>query len=74
MMFIVPRGGLEDLKKHLPETLNPFGSLEHWNDARVALIFLLGPIDLNDPTSFCNPLWCVHGLGDIGNKGFNYAS
>ena len=62
------------MKKHLPETLNPFGSPGHWNDARVALISLIGPIDLNYPTSFCNPRWCVRGLGDIGNKGFDYAS
>ena len=62
------------LKKHLPKTLNPFRSLGHWNDARAALISLLELIDLNDPTSFCNPWWCVDGFSDIGNKGFDYVS
>ena len=68
MTFIIPRGGLEEaFTRNFEPVWLP-------NDVRVALISLLGPIDLNDPTSFCNPRWCVHGLGDIGNKGFDYAS
>ena len=43
------------LKKHLPETPNLFDFLSHWNDAKAALISLLGPIVLNEPTNFYNP-------------------
>ena len=52
MTFIVPRGAL---KTHLPEMPNPFGFLGHWNDAKVAIISLLGPIDPDGPTGFYNP-------------------
>ena len=40
---------------HLPEMLNPFGLLVYWNDAKVALTSILGPIGLNDPIGFYNP-------------------
>ena len=59
---------------HLPEMPNPFGFLGHWNDAKVALISLPGPIDLNGHTSFYNPRYCAHGPDDNGNRGFDYAS
>ena len=58
---------------HLPEMPNPFGFLGHWNDAKVALIFLLGLIDPNGPTGFYNPRQCAHGPDDNGNRGFDYA-
>ena len=40
---------------HLPKMPNPFGFLGHWNDAKIALVSLLGPIDPNGSTSFYNP-------------------
>ena len=49
MMFIMPRGGLEDAS---PRNAEPVG---HWNDAKVALISLPGPVDPNGSTDFYNP-------------------
>ena len=56
------------MKKHLPKTPNSFDFLGHWNDAKAALISLLGSIVLNDPTNFCNPQQYVHDPDNNGKK------
>ena len=53
--------------------LNPFDFLGHLNDAKVALISLIGPIRPNGPIGSYNPWYCVHGPDDNGNKDFDYA-
>ena len=57
------------MKKHLSGVLNLLGLFDHWNDAKTALIFLLGPTDSNDSANFYSPLWCVPSLGGTSNKG-----
>ena len=62
------------MKKHLFRVLNLSSLSGHWNDAKIASIFLLGPAGPDDPTKFYNPLWCALGLGGISNEDSDCAS
>ena len=60
-------------KKHLFEALTLLGPLDHQGGIKIALTFLFGLVDPDDPTRSYNPLWCVLGLGGIGNESSDYA-
>ena len=53
MTFIVPRGGLEEASLWGSE---PVWLPNHWNDAKVASTFPLGPAGPNGLTNFYNLL------------------
>ena len=43
------------------------------NDATTVSIYLLGQVDPDDPTNFCNPRQCDHGFDGIDNRDFGFS-
>ena len=62
------------MKKHLFGDSNLSTPLGHWNGAKAASTFLLGPAGPNGITNFYSPPWCVLSPDGIGNKGSGCAS
>ena len=58
----------------LSETPDSPVLIDHWNDTRGALIFLLRSTGPNDSLSSCSPRWCAPVLGGIGNISFGCTS
>ena len=60
------------MKEYLFEIQSWLGPLDHYNDAVIVLIFPLGRVGPNDPTSSYNLLWYAHDPDDIGNRGYDF--
>ena len=61
------------MKERLSKTQSWLGPLDHWSDVAIVLVFPLGRVGPNDPTSSYNLLWYDHDLDGIHNKGYGLA-